>query len=828
MTPPKEEGESREEWQTPPSQVLHQISEEVVRVTGEALLGIQAVPPAVLRSATHRRSRSEVFLTPSSSSSASSSSVHHRIGGGNANNFQKWKVQMQRALRWGFHFHEESPFCPASSSFNPEILANQKRLWYQLHPKALDYKKYKEPTSLFEHFIIVGLHPEANLKAAEDAFAKKKKWELELQKSHDLVDFRMLPHRAPSLPSLEPQILFKYPPGKKMHMRPHDLAAFCFPGGVKAHVLERTPSLSELNQLVYGQEHLNRDDFSFVFSLKVGDNATLYGVCLKVREIVQRPPAIYGNSSPLCLSPGGSCRFLVSAPRCYCVLTRVPFFELHYEMLNSLIAQERLNRITQVINRSTTISDYVPYPVPSKSQDHDRGPDDTSWMDSAIPVDSAIALTAAAAGIICDDELPSSSSTCQLSSPVSVAASDCPSEEFNKDDVKKLHCFDDCCASKALERNDDIIQDNTQPPEAGPSSICSGDCSLDRPSSSDSLFSAVRTILSEDEDDELCHNHEKDAADVIMEWAKENNNELLQIVCSYHSLPLPSRGSNIVFHPLEHLPRIKFKRSSISELGVSNEDLAVEKQDLEMIAKVDFDLAAAEEAVALSVWTTAATCRALSLETILTLVTGVLLEKQVVLVCPNLGVLSALVLSIIPIIRPFQWQSLFLPILPWKMLDLLDAPVPFIVGLQQKPADLRTKISNLIYVNVAKDQAKPCYMPSLPRFKELVSELQPIHTRLERDDFAAQGHPAYRCNDVQAEAATKFLTVMRQYLESLCSDLRTHTITSVQSNNDRVSLLMKDSFIASFPTRDQSFIKLFVDTQLFSVLSDTRLSSYED
>ncbi|XLR27249.1 hypothetical protein S83_055149 [Arachis hypogaea] len=43
-------------------------------------------------------------------------------------------------------------------------------------------------------------------------------------------------------------------------------------------------------------------------------------------------------------------RFLVSAPRCYCLLTRVPFFELHFEMLYSLIAQEHLNQITQFVN----------------------------------------------------------------------------------------------------------------------------------------------------------------------------------------------------------------------------------------------------------------------------------------------------------------------------------------------------------------------------------------------------------------------------------------------------------------------------------------------
>lgn len=74
------------------------------------------------------------------------------------------------------------------------------------------------------------------------------------------------------------------------------------------------------------------------------------------------------------------------------------------------------------------------------------------------------------------------------------------------------------------------------------------------------------------------------------------------------------------------------------------------------------------------------------------------------------GVLSAAVLSLVPMIRPFQWQSLFLPVsslafikvpfqispvahlhipkvidrtfqvLPGRMLDFLDAPVPYIVS----------------------------------------------------------------------------------------------------------------------------------------------------
>ncbi|KAJ0792502.1 hypothetical protein HanOQP8_Chr01g0018761 [Helianthus annuus] len=49
---------------------------------------------------------------------------------------------------------------------------------------------------------------------------------------------------------------------------------------------------------------------------------------------------------------------------------------------------------------------------------------------------------------------------------------------------------------------------------------------------------------------------------------------------------------------------------------------------------------------------------------------------------------------------------------------------------------------------------------------------------------------------------------MRQHLESLCSNLSNHTITSVQCDNDRVSLLLKESYIDSFPYRDRQFIRV--------------------
>ncbi|CAN1270091.1 DENN domain-containing protein 5B [Linum perenne] len=705
--------------------------------------GDQAKSPA---SQQHRRSQSEILTRD----------------GKRSNSFQKL---MQKAWQWGANSREQG-FVP---SFNPEVLANQKRQWYQLHPKSTDHASYKEPISLFEHFVVTGLKPETNLQTVEEAFARRKKWEL-VETRSGAKDIKAVRNRAPAFPTMEPQLLFKYPPGKKLPMRMKDLGAFCFPTGVKPRLLERTPSLSELNELVYGQGHLGRDDLSFVFSLKVADDDTLYGVCLHSTEFVQRPLGILGSSSPL--SSSRRCgRFLVSAPRCYCLLTRVPFFELHYEMLNSIIAQERLNRITQFLGEMS-FNNCVPSFGRQSSQisGYQDQLDDSDWMASAIPVESATALTAAAAGLGTDDD-NSSQRTSEPHSPESLAASE------------------------------------------------ASDFSQTRESDKD----GIRSMTSEDDEDELFANHCKDFEnDIIMEWAKENKNDLLLIICSYHAMAVPDRGGKLVFQPLDHLPAVEYNRPHVSSLSFSRSFV-----DAFNALEVNAKLAAAEEAFSLAVWTTATICRVLSLDSILTLVVGVLLEKQVIVMCPNLGVLSAVVLSLIPLIRPFQWQSLFLPVLPDKMYDFLDAPVPFIAGIQVKPGEVRIKTSNLVIVNVLSDQVKSCHMPAPPRYKELYSELRPVHAKLSQQNATGNKNPVYKCNDVQADAANHFLRVIRRYLESICADLRSHTITSVQSNQDRVCLLLKDSFIDSFPYKERPFIKLLVDTQLFSSLSDSRLTTFE-
>lgn len=120
----KEDAEVQEENLASPVWVLQHLSEEVVRVAGDALHNVYPVSPSFppLKPEPglgqgHRRSQS----------------VAVPAFNGRSNSFQRLKTRMQKAWKWGGNSQEENNW----RSFNPEVLANQKRQWYRLHSKSL-------------------------------------------------------------------------------------------------------------------------------------------------------------------------------------------------------------------------------------------------------------------------------------------------------------------------------------------------------------------------------------------------------------------------------------------------------------------------------------------------------------------------------------------------------------------------------------------------------------------------------------------------------------------------------------------------------------------
>jgi hypothetical protein len=68
----------------------------------------------------------------------------------------------------------------------------------------------------------------------------------------------------------------------------------------------------------------------FCVLLQVGGNFPLYGCCWYVREMLHRPPYLARQEFRSCRAPFRQC--MIAAPRCYCLLSHFPFFDLHFRV----------------------------------------------------------------------------------------------------------------------------------------------------------------------------------------------------------------------------------------------------------------------------------------------------------------------------------------------------------------------------------------------------------------------------------------------------------------------------------------------------------------
>ncbi|KAL7588950.1 hypothetical protein Lser_V15G38830 [Lactuca serriola] len=732
------------------------------------------------------------FMAAAAAASAAPSSrpsVLYSSKDDSGGHLQKLQNQVFKVLKGLSHPTEEK------RSYNPEVLTTQKRQWASFQLQSLHRRILKEPSRLFESFVVVGLHPDCDIQSLERQYFGRNS---QVNGQHQPVS---------TVENLDPQVLFVYPPDKQLPLKYRDLLSFCFPGGVEVNAVERTPSMSELNEILLGQEHLKQSDLSFVFRLQGADDSILYGCCLVADELVQKPSTLISSLSDGQFRPSSSRRILTTR-RCYCILSRLPFFDLHFGVLNSISTEERLERLRESISGLDLESCDV-HEHEKKVYSEEEEEDKTSGISISAEHGDKLLLNGnretlhnsiTETLVIDDDKAEAVSEVCDAS-VYDIVNNDQPSQRQIPNAILPLLRYQQYDSSES-------------------SSSLQGSPSEDR---------NFRSELDSAEMEETSFSSQEDSEhDEILDWAKENNHGSLQIICEYYRLSLPTRGSTVTFHPLDHLHPLEFHRpdETVLHIAGSTIDLMSCTTSFEL-AEAHSALAVEEEATALSVWAIACLCGSLRLEHVLTIFVGALLEKQIVFVCSNLGILSALVLSIIPLIRPYHWQSFLMPVLPNDMVDFLDAPVPFVVGVKHKTAEVQSKLANVIFVDANKNQVKSVSVPNLPRHKELFAALSPYHAQLVGENYLGKRRPVHDCTNVQVEAAKGFLTVLRSHLDSLCSNLRSHTITNVQSNDDKVSLLLKESFIDSFPSRDRPFMKLFVETQLFSVHTDLVLSFFQ-
>mmetsp|Transcript_2113 Transcript_2113/g.9260 ORF Transcript_2113/g.9260 Transcript_2113/m.9260 type:complete len:1300 (-) Transcript_2113:257-4156(-) len=77
----------------------------------------------------------------------------------------------------------------------------------------------------------------------------------------------------------------------------------------------------------------------------------------------------------------------------------------------------------------------------------------------------------------------------------------------------------------------------------------------------------------------------------------------------------------------------------------------------------------------------------LSLENALAVFGSLLLENRVAVFSRYVSILTPVTEALLSLLFPFDWQGAFIPVIPQAMVDMLEAPVPFLLGCHRKFLD---------------------------------------------------------------------------------------------------------------------------------------------
>jgi hypothetical protein len=117
--------------------------------------------------------------------------------------------------------------------------------------------------------------------------------------------------------------------------------------------------------------------------------------------------------------------------------------------------------------------------------------------------------------------------------------------------------------------------------------------------------------------------------------------------------------------------------------------------------------------------------KCLDIDSILEVFSAILLEKKMLFISKHKSLLTQAISCFVSFIFPFQWKHTLIPVLPLNMIDILDAPFPYLIGMEPYPDlemfDLENEviIVELDYgvVKTPNDALMQSQMPKMP-FKE--------------------------------------------------------------------------------------------------------------
>ena len=108
-----------------------------------------------------------------------------------------------------------------------------------------------------------------------------------------------------------------------------------------------------------------------------------------------------------------------------------------------------------------------------------------------------------------------------------------------------------------------------------------------------------------------------------------------------------------------------------------------------------------------------------------------LMERKIIVISSYSNILTFACEAILALCFPFTWDHIYIPILPSRMLSYLQAPVPFLVGINREyfdtPIEQENRPSDAVLIDLDNDKitssGRSLYLPTREK-RKLISRIQ--------------------------------------------------------------------------------------------------------
>ncbi|ETN43311.1 uncharacterized protein HMPREF1541_02470 [Cyphellophora europaea CBS 101466] len=204
--------------------------------------------------------------------------------------------------------------------------------------------------------------------------------------------------------------------------------------------------------------------------------------------------------------------------------------------------------------------------------------------------------------------------------------------------------------------------------------------------------------------------------------------------------------------------------------------------------------------------------RALTIPNIIVLLEYVLAESRIILLSSHTAMLQLVSRAILELIWPFKWAGVYIPVLPNRLVQALEAPCPYICGIDRSYEKWDLPEDDFVLVDLDKNELQStAHPPALPKqIRRKLMSLLHLAAPHHHSFGVPPGPPAYAVetypyNSFAADQPSVFTAIAQSTnlakLVSLSS-----TMFGPQAATDTIRRApILNAFLANGPTRGKSF-----------------------